>query len=94
MKKKLGQWVGVASDVGQAMTFWILPKSCIPMARSSVARVLPDVGATDEFKADLAELNLAIEKRIGNSKTAEEDQVIDGQLANLVSGPTDDLFEG
>ncbi|EEC42806.1 predicted protein [Phaeodactylum tricornutum CCAP 1055/1] len=25
MKKKLGRWVGVASDVGQAMTFWILP---------------------------------------------------------------------
>jgi hypothetical protein len=94
MKKRLGQWVGVASDVGQAMTFWILPKSCIPIARSSVARVFPDVAATDEFKADLAELDLAIENRIGNSKTAEENQVIDGQLANVISGPTDDLFEG
>jgi hypothetical protein len=94
MKKRLGQWVGVASDVGQAMTFWILPKSCIPIARSSVARVFPDVSTTNDFKADLAELDLAIDNRIGNSKTAEENQVIDGQLANVISGPTDDLFEG
>jgi hypothetical protein len=94
MKKRLGWWVGVASDVGQAMTFWILPESCIPIARSSVACVFPEVAATDEFKADLAEVDLAIKTKIGNSKTVEENQVIEGQLANLVSGPTDDVFKG
>jgi hypothetical protein len=92
-KRKLGRWIGVASDVGQAMTFWILPKSCSPIARSSVARVDPDVSCTDELKADLAMLDLSIDNKIGNNKTAEQNKEIDSSLGNLVSGPADDLFE-
>lgn len=33
----LGRWIGVAEDVGSPMTFWILPKSGIPIARSTVS---------------------------------------------------------
>ena len=32
----LGRWVGVASDVGQPMTYWILTEKCTIIARSSV----------------------------------------------------------
>jgi hypothetical protein len=32
----LGRWIGVASDVGQPMTFWILTQNCTIIARSSV----------------------------------------------------------
>jgi hypothetical protein len=32
----LGRWIGIASDVGQPMTFWILTQNCTIIARSSV----------------------------------------------------------
>jgi len=35
----LGRWVGVAGDVGQAMTYWILTSQCTVIARSSVIRL-------------------------------------------------------
>jgi len=32
----LGRWIGVASDVGQPMTYWILTENCMVIAHSSV----------------------------------------------------------
>jgi len=32
----IGRWIGVAHIIGQAMCFWILPESGIPIARSTV----------------------------------------------------------
>jgi hypothetical protein len=40
--KKLGQWIGVAHDVGSPMTFWILPASCKVLARSTVIPLSQD----------------------------------------------------
>jgi hypothetical protein len=33
---KLARWIGVAKDVGQAMTYWLLTENCTVIARSSV----------------------------------------------------------
>jgi hypothetical protein len=30
--KYIGRWIGVAHNVGQAMCFWVLPKSGVPIA--------------------------------------------------------------
>jgi hypothetical protein len=35
----LGRWLGVAGDVGQAMTYWILTAKCTIIARSSVKQL-------------------------------------------------------
>ena len=35
-EKHLGRWIGVARNIGSPMIFWILAKSGIPIARSSV----------------------------------------------------------
>ena len=40
-KIRMGRWLGVASDVGQATTYWILTDKCTVIARSSIVR-LPD----------------------------------------------------
>jgi hypothetical protein len=38
-KLKLGRWIGVASNVGQALTFWILTEKAQVIARSSIAPI-------------------------------------------------------
>jgi len=43
---KLGRWIGVATDVGQSMTYWLLTSKCTVIARSSVMR-LRDHDLTD-----------------------------------------------
>jgi len=34
--RKLARWIGVAHRVGQAMCFWLLPQSGIPIARTTI----------------------------------------------------------
>ncbi len=36
-KRKLGRWLGEAHGVRQAMCYWILPNTCIPIAESTVS---------------------------------------------------------
>ncbi len=35
-KMKLGRWLGVAHRIGQAMVYYVIPKSGVPLARSTV----------------------------------------------------------
>lgn len=41
-RRLLGRWIGVAHRIGQAMCYWILPKSGEPIARSTVQAPRPD----------------------------------------------------
>ncbi len=34
--KHIGRWITVAHNVGQAMRFWVLPKSGVPIAQSTI----------------------------------------------------------
>lgn len=92
-KRKLGRWIGVASDVGAAMTFWILPKSCKPIARSSVQSMTKDERDNPAIQLVMAELDLAITEKIG-------DEVLQATIDPLLDGlypeqPADDqVFEG
>jgi len=40
--RHIGRWIGVAHIIGQAMCFWILPESGIPIARSTVQAISDD----------------------------------------------------
>jgi len=60
---KLGHWIGVATDVGQSMTYWLLTSKCTVIARSSVMRLrdhdLTDpviLKQQDEFMKRIAEI--------------------------------------
>jgi len=37
--KHIARWIGVAHNIGQAMCFWVLPSSGIPIARSTVQSI-------------------------------------------------------
>jgi hypothetical protein len=68
-QKRLGRWIGVAHDVGQAMTSWVLPASCRPIARSSVTPLTEDERQNPDIQERLQELDEAITARIGDKTT-------------------------
>jgi hypothetical protein len=38
-KRHIGRWLGEANNIGQAMCYFILPKSSIPITRSTVQAI-------------------------------------------------------
>ena len=59
-KQLLGRWLGVAHRVGQALCYWILPVSGVPIARSTVQPISKDDLATKEVIEELASYNVSI----------------------------------
>ena len=89
-RKKLGRWIGVAEKVGGPMTYWILPKSCDPIARSSVFPLTEDDLLSSNVNSQLKELDDSIESKIGNKVKAQD---MDDELGPFAEIPLD-LFEG
>ena len=95
-KKQLGQWVGVAKDVGRLMTFWILLKSGIVVPRSSVTMLTPEEMGTDGIKAMMKELDDGIRQKIGDQ--LKDDELLPGieDLPGIDDSPwdiKDDVFD-
>ena len=59
-KQLLRRWLGVAHRVGQALCYWILPVSGVPIARSMVQPISKDDLATNEVGDELASYNMSI----------------------------------
>jgi hypothetical protein len=70
--RKLARWIGVTHDVGNPMTFWVLPQSCKVLARSSVSSLTDDELADPSVQARMAELDASIREKIGDSVSEEE----------------------
>lgn len=52
---ELGGWLGVSHRVGRLMSYWILPKSGIPISASTVQRLTNDGRSSDETKRRMDE---------------------------------------
>jgi hypothetical protein len=52
--KEIGRWLGVSHRTGPLMTYWILPKSGIPISCDTVQRVTNSEKETDEVKREMA----------------------------------------
>jgi len=63
---KFGRWLGVSETHGGGNVSWVLPISCIPIARSSVWG-MPADSKTDELMAKLKLFDDAVEKILGDS---------------------------
>ena len=88
-ERKLGRWLGVAEGHGAPMTYWILPKSCRPIPRSSVFEMTDDEKLSPEIKASLEALDEAIQRKIGDNRTDAE---VEDDLPGMATVP-DGLFE-
>jgi hypothetical protein len=78
--KKLGRWIGVAHDIGNPMTFWVLPNTCKVLACSTVWSLTDDEKADPLVQAQMAYLDASICEKIGDSVSKKE---IDAALVGL-----------
>ena len=62
--RKLVRWIGVAHRVGQAMCFWLLPMTGVPMARTTIQKIQQDDLTTDLVKNEIIQLDRAIEHNL------------------------------
>jgi hypothetical protein len=86
----LGRWLGISHDIGGPLTYFILPKSCKPIARSSVTPVTPEELLEPANKALAEELDKAIDEKIGKFRTDKEV----AEELGMLFGPSGDLYDG
>jgi hypothetical protein len=65
-RRKLGRWLGEAYDIGQAMCYWVLPISGIPIARSTVQPIPPEYLSTHEAVQELSALDKVLTEKFGD----------------------------
>jgi hypothetical protein len=87
--KKLGHWIGVAHDVGSSMTFWVLTASCKVIARSTVSSLTEDERADPVVQTRMAELDLSIKEKIGDSL---RDKEVSADIMGISPEVPDDIF--
>jgi hypothetical protein len=70
--RKLGRWIGVSENQGAPMTYMVLPKSCRPIARSSVFPLSQDDRLSSDVKKLMDEFDSSVESKIGDSRSNED----------------------
>jgi hypothetical protein len=78
----LARWIGIAHRVGQAMCYWLLPKSGIPVARTTIQPLSQEELATDKtiknelhaFDISIAEKLNTIQDEISHMRIYREDE--------------------
>jgi hypothetical protein len=86
-RSRLGKWIGLSHNVGQALCFYILTEKCTIISRTTVINPSDDRKSTAEFQTEQRQLVDAISERIG-------DHISDGDVdADGDPQPAPDLFE-
>jgi hypothetical protein len=89
-QRALCWWLSVSHDIGGLLTYFILSKSCHPIARLSITPVTPEELLEPANKALAEELDKAIDHKFGNFWTNKE---VAEELGTLF-GPSGDLYDG
>ncbi|MGH3055829.1 MAG: hypothetical protein ACRDL7_12725, partial [Gaiellaceae bacterium] len=66
-RRLLGRWLGVSHRIGQAMCYWILPPSGIPIARTTVQDISEQELLTDDVTNQIKAYDKQVEEKIGNA---------------------------
>jgi len=70
-RRKLGHWLGEAHNIGQAMCYWVLPISGIPIARSTVTPIPTEYLSTEELIQELNLLDQVLIGKFGDPVTSD-----------------------
>jgi len=62
----LGRWIGIANRIGQALCFWIIPESGVPIARTTVQAVPKEEFTTDIFCDPLEQIDRTITEKLSD----------------------------
>jgi hypothetical protein len=65
--KLLGRWIGVAHRIGQALCFWILPKSGVPIARTTIQAIPLEEFNTNDLQYLIQEFDAAVASKLNRS---------------------------
>ena len=71
-KSKLGQFLGVAKNVGASMTYWILTERGQVIARSTVTALSDENRRNREWQIRMTDFDSIIEDRIGDHTNPKE----------------------
>jgi hypothetical protein len=72
-RELIGRWMGVAHNIGQAMCFWILPKSGVPIARTTVRAITDSELQITQVQQELRSFDDAIQQKLGDDRLNEGD---------------------
>jgi hypothetical protein len=72
-KHRLARWLGEAHNIGQAMCYWVLPKSGVPIARSTAQEISKAFYSTEDFQQKLNILDTAIIAKFGEPVSSKEE---------------------
>jgi hypothetical protein len=82
-KLHIGRWLGEAVNIGQAMTYYILPPSGIPIVRSTVQPIPKEEKARDEVREELRRLDTAIQDKLGDTDMSTHSSLPEGDYFHL-----------
>lgn len=68
----VGHWIGVAHRVGQAMCYWVLPPSGIPIARTTIQAISKDELATRDVMSQIYDFDTEIAIKLGPTDDSAE----------------------
>jgi hypothetical protein len=71
-RELIGRFIGVAHNVGQALCYWILPKSGRPIARTTVRPISDTELQTNEVKQELNAFDASINRKLGDHLLTED----------------------
>jgi len=92
-KERIGRWIGVAHNIGQALCFWILPKSGAPIARTTVKAITAAEMQTDVVKEELIAYDNMINRKLGDQSISDSDLPFEIGSADLQKALADADYE-
>lgn len=63
-EKHLARWIGIAHRVGQAMCYWLLPKSGVPIAHTTIQAITEDELSGQTVKQQLIDYDEVIKEKL------------------------------
>ncbi|MGH3055661.1 MAG: hypothetical protein ACRDL7_11860, partial [Gaiellaceae bacterium] len=64
-RRLMGRWLGVSHRIGQAMCYWVLPKSGIPISRSTVQAVSEQDSKQEDVRNQVQDFDNVIGEKAG-----------------------------
>jgi len=72
-RELIGRFIGVAHNVGQALCYWILPKSGRPIARTTVRPISEAELQTEQVRQELNSFDASIQRKLGDHLLSDSD---------------------
>ena len=69
---KLARWLGISNTVGSLMSYWVLPISGVPEARTTVQRITKIESTLDAHKEKFQEYDLKIKRKFKEDRLLPE----------------------